>query len=273
MSKNALTLTLKEPLTTRLDLSTLTPNALDGMAPAKIAKLKLSLGNKNLTLEKVFEIEGDDVSKIIFKKGSDRFDKVGAGMTHGEIEVRGDVGDRLGQDMLGGVIIVKKDAGDYAGTGMKKGRIEIRGNAGRFLGGALPGQAQGLKGGTIHVFNNAGDRVADRMRRGMIVVEGNTGDYAGSRMTAGTLVIGGESGQQLGFSMKRGTILLYNTPSALPDTFNNCGVFELAFLRILFNSLANSSKRLKPFQDCTCWVERHAGDLANDGRGEILVMQ
>lgn len=273
MSNQPLTLTLKEKLTLRLDMSAITPNVLEGLTPAKIAKVKLSVGKKNIALEKLFEITGEDTNKIIIKKGHAKFDSLGRGMTTGLLEVRGDAGDRLGQEMTGGEIIVKGDAGDWVGTGMKKGRIEIRGNAGRFLGGALPGQSLGMKNGTIHVFGNVADRMGDRMRRGMIVVEGDAGDYAGSRMTAGTIVICGEAGNNIGHSMKRGTILLNHQPNGIPDTFNSNGVFELAFLNLLFKSMAASSRRLKDFKDQPCWVERYAGDLANDGLGEVLILQ
>ncbi len=272
MSK-PLTFTLKEKIVHRLDLSVLTPDALEGKPLAKVKKIKIAVGKKRIDVDKLFVIEGDDTQNIIFKKSSDRFDNIGQGMSLGSIEVRGSAGDRLGHDMTGGEIRVKGDAGDWAGTGMKGGRIEIRKNAGRFLGGALPGQQHGQRGGIIHVFGHTADRTGDRMRRGMIVIEGNTGDYTGSRMIAGTIMICGQAGKNTGFGMKRGTIILTDQPQSIPATFNNCGTFELAFLKLIFNSLASSNRRLKELREYPSWVTRYAGDLGLDGKGELLVLK
>lgn len=268
--KKPLTLTLKEKLTQRIDLSAITP---DELAKKPINKIKIAVGKKNIAVEKLFEIEGDDIESIIIKKSNNLFDNVGKSMTHGRLEVRGSVGDRAGQNLNGGELVIKGNADNYAGTGMLNGRIEIQRNAGDFLGGALPGKPQGMKGGNIHVFGNAGDRCGDKMRRGMIVIEGDSGDYTGSRMIAGTIMICGQAGNNTGFSMKRGTIILTDKPQGMPATFNNCGTFELAFLNLIFNSLANSSRRLKALKDNSSWVERYAGDLGMDGKGELLVLQ
>lgn len=268
-----LTFTLKEKLTQRVDLSSLIPDELDGKPLEKIRKIKLAAGKKNVALDSLFEINGTDTQNIVIKKSSDLLDSIGRNMTTGSIDVRGPVGDRLGQEMAGGSISVKGNAGDWPGTAMKGGRIEISGNAGNFVGGALPGQQQGLKNGMIHIRGNVGDRMGDRMRRGMIVVEGDAGAYTGSRMTAGTIMICGEAGENTGFSMKRGTIILTGKPKGMSATFNHCGVFELAFLKLIFNSLANSSRHLKELKHYSAWTERYAGDLAMDGQGELLILQ
>jgi len=272
MSK-PLTFTLKEKLTQRIDLSTLIPNELEGKPLAKIKKIKIAVGKKRIDVEKLFDLDGTDTQNIIFKKANDQFDSVGRNMTQGSIEARGSIGDRAGQDMNGGELTVKGNAGDWVGIGLKKGRIEIQKDAGNFLGGALPGQPHGLRGGSIHVFGNVGERAGDKMRRGMIVIEGDAADYAGSRMIAGTIMICGKAGKNTGFSMKRGTIILNTKPAGIPATFNKCGVFELAFLNLIFNSMANSSRRLKSLRENSSWVTRYAGDLGIDGQGELLILQ
>lgn len=268
-----LTFTLKEKLTQRIDLSALVPNELEGKPLAKIKKIKIAVGKKRIDVEKLFDLDGTDTQKIIFKKASDMFDSIGRNMTQGSIEVRGSIGDRAGQDMNGGELTIKGNAGDWAGTGLKKGRIEIQKDAGKFLGGALPGQPHGQRGGNIHVFGNVGERAGDKMRRGMIVIEGDAAAYTGSRMIAGTIMICGQAGKNTGFGMKRGTIILTNPPAGMPATFNKCGTFELAFLKLIFNSLANSSRRLKSLREHSSWVTRYAGDLGINGQGELLVLQ
>ncbi len=272
MSK-PLTFTLKEKLTHRLDLSDLIPNELGNKSLAKIKKIKIYVGKKRIDVEKIFDLDGTDTQNIIFKKANDLFDSVGRNMTQGSIEVRGSVGDRLGQDMNGGTILVKGNADDWVGTGMRKGNITIQKNARKFLGGALPGQSHGLRGGQIHVCGDVADRAGDKMRRGMIVIEGNTGDYAGSKMIAGTIMICGQTGKNVGFAMKRGTIILNAVPEGIPATFNDCGTFELAFLKLIFNSLANSSRRLKELKTYSSWATRYAGDLGIDGKGELLILE
>ncbi len=268
-----LTFTLKEKLTQRVDLSALIPNELEGKPLAKIKKIKIAVGKKKIAVEKLFDLDGADTQKIIFKKASDMFDSVGRNMTQGSIEVRGSIGDRAGQDMNGGKLTVKGNAGDWVGTGLRNGRIEIQKDAGKFLGGALPGLPHGLRGGNIHVFGNVGERTGDKMRRGMIVIEGDTAAYTGSRMIAGTIMICGQAGKNTGFGMKRGTIILNNQPVDMPATFNKCGTFELAFLKLIFSSLANSSRRLKSLRENSSWVTRYAGDLGIDGQGELLILQ
>ena len=268
-----LTFTLKEKLTQRLDLSLLSPDELEGKPLAKIKKIKIAVGKKRFDAEKLFDIEGRDTQNIIFKKASEQFDSVGRNMTKGSIEIRGSVGDRAGQDMKGGHLRIKGNAGDWVGAGMTGGNIEIHKDANKFLGGALPGQTHGMRGGNIHVFANVGERTGDKMRRGMIIIEGNTGAYTGSRMIAGTIMICGQAGKNTGFGMKRGTIILTTQPVGIPTTFNNCGTFELVFLRLIFNSLVNSNQRLNEFKDYSSWVTRYAGDLGMDGKGELLILQ
>ena len=92
-------------------------------------------------------------------------------------------------------------------------------------------------------------------------------------MIAGTIMICVQAGKNTGFGMKRGTIILNTAPAGMPATFNKCGVFELAFLKLIFNSLANSSRRLKSLRENSSWVTRYAGDLGIDGQGELLVLE
>ena len=169
-----------------------------------------------------------------------------------------------------GNIIVDGNAGLYAGAEMKKGYLEINGNTGDFLGGALPGNKMGMKGGLILVKGNAGDRVGDHLRRGMILIEGNTGDYCGSRMIAGTIAVMGTTGRHVGYAMRRGTLLLWNTPY-ISASFNDCGTHTLAFLPIMFKAFATLNSRFAEPATAFNRVQRYAGDMAEMGRGEILV--
>jgi formylmethanofuran dehydrogenase subunit C len=173
------------------------------------------------------------------------------GMTSGEIKVTGNVGL-------------------YAACEMKKGYLEIAGDAGDFLGAALPGNKMGMTGGTILVKGNVGERTGDHMRRGNILIEGNAGDYCGSRMTAGTIAVMGRTGRYLGYAMRRGTVLLWQPP-LLSASFNDCGAHTLAFLPILFASFKSLDSKFADTASAFNRVQRYAGDMAEMGRGEVLV--
>ena len=177
---------------------------------------------------------------------------------------------RICMQMKGGTINVSGDTGLYTACEMKNGLIQIDGNAGDFLGGALPGNKQGMKGGTVLVKGNAGQRAGDHMRRGQILIEGNAGDYCGSRMVAGTIAVMGSTSRYLGYAMRRGTLLLWKPPQ-LPATFNDCGSHTLAFLPLLFASFKNLDSRFADDEAAFKRVQRYGGDMAETGRGEVLV--
>jgi formylmethanofuran dehydrogenase subunit C len=172
--------------------------------------------------------------------------------------------------MKSGTIKVTGNVGIYAGCEMKNGFLQIDGDAGDFLGGALPGNKQGMKGGTVLVKGNVGARAGDHMRRGQILIEGNAGDYCGSRMLAGTIAVMGNTGRFLGYAMRRGTLLLWNQPQ-FTATFNDCGSHTLAFLPLLFASFKALNSRFADSGLAFNRVRRYGGDMAETGRGEVLV--
>jgi len=135
----------------------------------------------------------------------------------------------------------------------------------------LPGDRQGMRGGTLLVRGNSGERTGDHLRRGCILVEGNSGAYCGSRMVAGTIAVLGKVGPKAGYAMQRGTLLLYKTPEQLPSTLNDCGEHELDFLSLLMNSFTALNTRFSGTGNSRNRVRRYAGDLAVNGKGELLV--
>lgn len=267
---SALTLTLKHRPEQRVDMSPLVCQKLKGLSPAEIAEIKLHCGKKKLRVDELFTISGFDTDHILIQNSFAKLDYIGKELDGGVIHVEGDVGAYCGIGMKSGVIKVFGNAGLYAGCEMKKGHLEIEGNAGDFLGGALAGNKMGMKGGLILVKGNAGDRVGDQLRRGTILIEGNVGDYCGSRMIAGTIAVLGNTGKFLGHSMRRGTLLLWNEPK-LSASFNDCGSHTLAFLPMLFKSFKGLSSRFADNEIAFNRVQRYAGDMAEIGRGEVLV--
>ena len=266
-----LCLTLREPLAQRVDLSPLSPDRLAGKSPSEIAAIELSSGNRKVPVDALFSVSGTFHSELEIQNSSDKLDRIGEGMTHGSIFVGGDAGAYLGAGMRGGYIRVEGGAGAYAASGMAAGLLHISGNAGDFLGAALPGEHRGMTGGTVVVGGDAGDRVGDHMRRGMLLIEGNAGDYCAARMGAGTIAVWGTVGHFAGLGMKRGTLLLQTPPDRLVPTFNDCGPANHGFLTLLIRSWRTLSERFATMDSSRVRVRRYVGDLANDGRGEILI--
>ncbi len=267
---SALTFTLKIQPRQRIDLSPLTPDNLATKPAADIAAIELYNGKQKLRVDTVFNITGDDVSDIVIKNSCSKLDFIGRGMKTGRITVHGNAGSYLGFQMRNGAIVLYGDADAFTASELAGGLIHIHGNVGDFLAAAIVGNKKGMKGGIVIVTGNAGERVGDQMRRGLLLIEGNVGSYCASRMLAGTIGVLGSVGEYVGYGMRRGTLLLTNTP-ALHATIQDCGSHTLPFLSLMFKSFGDLPTKFAKLEKNR--VRRYAGDLANDGKGEILVFK
>lgn len=267
---SALIFTLKNPPKQRIDVSPLTSNALAEKSAADIGNIELQVGNSKIKTSELFDITAGDSNDIVFDNANGKLDYIGSGMQGGKITIKGDAGSYLGFQMKKGGITVHGNVDAFAASGMADGLIHIHGNAGDFLGAAYFGERKGMKGGTVIVTGNVGERAGDQMRRGLILIEGNAGAYCASRMLAGTIGILGETGDYLGYGMRRGTLLLTRTPK-LHATIQDCGTHTLPFLSLMFKSFAALPSKFSKIAQNR--VQRYAGDLANDGKGEILVLK
>ncbi len=270
---NSLTFTLKFRPKFTLDMSPLTPDNLTNLTLAKIKKIKLVYGKENVPVEELFTVKGSDQKQIIIEKSCDQLICIGKGLTNGSIIVKGNAGDFLGQSMKNGTITVNGDVGSWAGNDMSGGRINIKGDAADYVGAGLPGDAFGMRNGLINITGNAGDRVGDRMRRGIIIVQGKSGNFCGSRIHAGTIIVLDKVGKHPGEGMRRGTIILFKRPAHISSTFKSCGDLKMQFLRLLFTQLANIGDEFSFFNKYGPFAHRFAGDLARNGKGEILILQ
>jgi formylmethanofuran dehydrogenase subunit C len=265
---SALTFTLKTHLAQRIDMSPLTPENLASKTSAEIAAIELQSGNRKLRVDSLFDISGNDAADIVIQNGCCKLDYIGSNMKSGRITVHGGAGSWFGFQMKKGEIILNGNADAYAAAELAGGTIRVNGNVGDFLAAALPGNRKGMKGGLVIVTGNAGDRVGDQMRRGIILIEGNAGAYCASRMLAGTIGVMGTVGDYVGFGMRRGTLLLFRTPK-LHSTIQDCGSHSLPFLGLMFKSFRGLPSKFAGVDKNR--VRRYAGDLANDGKGEILI--
>jgi formylmethanofuran dehydrogenase subunit C len=266
------TLRIKTTLDTRVDGSNLQPAALAALSLDDVARVELRAGNEMLALGDLFDVTREDGEgpALVIEGDARRIDRLGANLTEGRLIVNGAAGDYAGLRMTGGELRIAGDAGRFAGCEMSGGRLAVTGSAGDFAAGALPGDMEGMTGGTLTIHGNAGARLADRMRRGLVLVGGDAGDFAASRIVAGTVCVAGRVGAHYGYGMRRGTLLLLREPERLPPTFTGGGHGFEVFWSLFVRSLG---AQIAPFcaLDPRVLPRRHAGDLAVDGRGELLI--
>lgn len=272
---SALTFTLRQRPAQPVDLAPLVSHRLQDLKPKEIAALPLASGNRVLRVDELFDVAGNDPNDIHIEGSCDRLENIGCRMEGGRITVTGDAGDHLGRQMRGGEIHVQGSVGHWMAAEMHSGRIEVEGNAGDFIGAALPGERKGMHGGIVLVRGDAGHRLGDHMRRGVIYIKGDIGDYCGARMGGGNIIVLGKAGAFMGFGMKRGTLLLSQPPTQLPVTFNDSGVYELLFLRLLFQELMQLQLDEQISQVASAFrrVRRYVGDIGSGGKGEVLIRE
>ncbi|SFL95382.1 formylmethanofuran dehydrogenase subunit C [Variovorax sp. OV329] len=265
-------LVLKAEPALRVDLRGVTPAALAGKSSAEAEGLLVGHGNVRVPLAEFFKLSAtQEEDALDFDGDLSRFDRVGWQLAGGRIRVEGNVGHHAGEGMSAGELSVKGSAGLLAACEMAGGVFTVQGDVDDFAASALPGSMDGMRGGTFVVLGKAGARFADRMRRGSAVVHGDTGDFPGSRMVAGTVAIGGRAGAHAGFGMRRGSIVLAAGSAAVqvPPTF----VPALGAADVIWQLLARDLAVLGgPFVGLEKKrIARHLGDLAADGKGELLI--
>lgn len=265
---SALVLRLKEPPPQRCDLSCLTAERL-AVANEPVERLPINTTRRKLFIGDLFAVTPGDPADIVLDGGSERFDRIGAGMKGGRIRITGEVGQQAGRGMTGGALTVEGNAGRLVGSNMSGGRIEVHGNAGDLVGAPLPGEASGLTGGVIRIHGSAGARAGDRMRRGLISIEGDGGDNLASRMFGGTIVCFGRAGALPGYLMSRGTLLIAGGAGALSPTFIDTGAYEMVALSLIARWLVREGIDAGDLIERP--LRRLLGDTAVLGKGEIFL--
>lgn len=263
-------LTLKAAPTLRVDLRSLSPAAFAELDAAAIGRHIVHHGNEAVALGDLFIIAPHADGELRLEGGLSKFDRIGWQLAGGTIRVDGDAGDYLGAGMSGGEIVASGSAGLLAACEMSGGRLEIGGHAGDFAASALPGSMDGMRGGTLLVRGNAGQRFGDRMRRGTALVFGDAGDFIASRMVAGTIAVAGRIGAHPAYGMRRGTLLAAGPAPALPSTFVGNSVDIGVFWQLLARDLARHGGAFTALPQRR--VQRHLGDLAAGGKGELLIL-
>jgi formylmethanofuran dehydrogenase subunit C len=270
------TLTLKSPpLSLRVDVSSLLPHVLESLSVKDMESMSLMMGNRNVNLGELFSVakRTTDTAQAILHIVGDaaKLDHIGAAMQGGMLIVEGDAGDFAGRDMRSGNLHIHGSSGLYTACSARNGAITIDSNAGDWLGAPMPGNTYGLRGATVIVRGNAGARAGERMRRGLICIDGNAAEFCASRMVAGTICVAGTVGQRPCVGLLHGSLLLTQEPEHMLPSFGDCGVHEFGFLKLLAPELAKHRAKFAKVIERSVRARRFAGDLAVDGRGELLV--
>ena len=256
----------------RIDLRRVAPASLCALDERAAGAFEVTQGNRRVALGELFDIiveRRDAAVPTLVLEGDLRcVDRVGWRMTGGVLAVQGDVGDQAGCAMAGGELSISGSAGDYAGAEMSGGCLRVGADCGAFAAASLPGSMDGMRGGLLVVRGNAGERLGDRMRRGTVLVFGNAGAFAASRMVAGTLAIAGSCAGHLAYGMRRGTVLCLGSHPPAASTFAATGHDIRVYWSLLRRHLAAGGgvfAQLPPTPP-----NRFVGDLAADGKGELL---
>ena len=254
----------------RVDLRGITPSELAGLASSEVEHLPVGHGNSMQPLAEFFSVEAHDGDALVFAGDLSRFDRVGWQMAGGRIVVEGSVGHYAGGCMSAGELRVEGDAGLLAACEMAGGGLAVEGNVGDFAASTLPGSMDGMRGGSLVVKGHAGARFGDRMRRGSAIVYGDVGDFLASRLVAGTITVGGRAGAHVGYGMRRGSVVFAGGSSAaqVADTFVAASAEADVFWQLLARDLQRHGG---PFAGLASMrIERHLGDVAVGGKGELI---
>jgi len=97
----------------------------------------------------------------------------------------------------------------------------------------------------------------------------DAGDFLASRMVAGTIAVAGRIGAHAGYGMRRGSVVCAGTAPAIPPTFVANDANIAVFWQLLARDLARHGGAFASLPARR--VQRHLGDLAAGGKGELLL--
>lgn len=243
---------LRAPLTVPADLSEALAGEWTSLGPSELARRPLSVGNGRApSVGDLFDLTGSPGGRIRFEGDLTKANGLGAGLIQGEVIIEGDVGDSVGSGMAGGA-------------------IHVRGRAGDRPGGAAAEARRGMTGGELVIRGAAGSDAGLRMRRGLLVIGGNAGDRAGAGMIAGTVIVLGDAGVSAGLWSKRGSVVALGSV-AIPPTYRYACTYRPPHLRLVLGRLRTRYELPVSDQHLAGLYRRYSGDLADLGKGELLV--
>ncbi|MCF2143632.1 MAG: formylmethanofuran dehydrogenase subunit C [Candidatus Heimdallarchaeota archaeon] len=222
-------LVLKEPLEKPkipIEAETISPDSFVKKTLAEIGELSVWKGNREMALQELFHLSGDDFLgdeigniSIQLEGNLAKLKRVGQKMTSGTITINSSIGMHVGFQMKGGRIVVNGDADDFAGANMKGGELLITGNAGHYLGGSVRGDWRGMSGGKIHVKGSVKNECGVWMRNGLIEIGKSAGIFLGMHLHRGIIIVNGDVTERAGAEMTGGIIVIKGTLKELLPSF------------------------------------------------------
>ena len=241
----------KAPLKQRADFAEVLAESWTTLPAAEMARRPVYLERDGqVQLGELFDLSGDPDGRIRFSGEMESVDRLGAGLSQGEVIVEGNLGREAGLAMAGG-------------------SLDLTGNTGSRAGAAPLGFKRGMTGGELIVRGSAGPEAGAAMRRGLLVILKSAGERTGLGMIAGSIVIFGAAGRDTGLWSKRGTVLALGkiTP---PATYSYACTYQPIVLRLMLNRLSVKYGLPVPRKHFTGLYRRYSGDMAELGKGEIL---
>jgi formylmethanofuran dehydrogenase subunit C len=242
---------LKTPLGQRADFSDVLAGSWTTLSAGELAQRPVYLQQDGeAPLGDLFELKGEPRGRIRFLGDLTLADRIGAGLSEGEVTVEGNVGREAGLALSGGLLDIDGDAGPRAGAAP----LELK---------------RGMNGGELVVRGSAGPEAGAAMRRGLLVIGRRAGDHTGMGMIAGTVVVFGSAGAEPGLWSKRGSVIALGgiTP---PATYLYACTYRPVYLRLLLARLrVRYGLPVRP-RHLNGLYRRFSGDMAELGKGEIL---
>lgn len=242
---------LKAPLRQRADFAEVLAGPWTSLSAGELAQRPVYLEPDGHTpFGDLFDLKGEPRGHIRFLGDLALADRIGAGLSEGEVAVEGSVGREAGLALAGG-------------------SLDIDGDAGPRTGAAPLGFKRGMTGGELIVRGSAGAEAGAGMRRGLLVIAGRAGDRTGLGMIAGTVVVFGAAGVDSGLWSKRGTVVALGRITA-PATYLYACTCQPVYLRLLLTRLRiRYGLSVRP-RYLNGFYRRYSGDMAELGKGEIL---
>jgi formylmethanofuran dehydrogenase subunit C len=249
---DGLVVRLKAPLPGRADFSDTLAGGWSSLSAADLARRPIRLDGESrlAALGDLFDVRGEPAGRIRLEGDLTLGDRLGAGLSEGDVVVEGNVGDEAGLAMGGGT-------------------LEITGDAGARAGGAAPEARRGMTGGELVIRGSAGPDAGTRMRRGILAIGGSCSGYVGQGMIAGTVVVFGDVGAYPLLWSKRGSLVALGAVSA-PLTFRYACTYQPLHLRLLLARLRTRYRLAVEDRHLAGFYRRYSGDMAELGKGEIL---
>jgi formylmethanofuran dehydrogenase subunit C len=243
---------LKTELDQRADFGEVFAPSWSGLGAGELERRPVYLERDGpVSLGDLFSLTGTPDGSIRLVGDLSRVDRLGAGLAEGTITVEGDVGAQAGVAMIGGV-------------------LEIEGNAGPRAGAAPPGYKRGMAGGELVVHGACGEESGAAMRRGTLAIGKAAGDRTGLGMIAGTVIVFGAAGRDSGLWSKRGSVVALGKIEP-PATYAYACTYQPVYLRFMLGRLRARFRLPVQRKHLAGYYRRYSGDLAELGRGEILV--